>query len=52
MTAPENIHKLVETFEQNLSEVHTGKNEMELRREEKKSVQRQIKSTNEAPHAW
>ena len=33
MTAPENIRKLVETFEQNLSEYHTRKNETELRRQ-------------------
>ena len=33
MTAPENIRKLVQTFEQNLSEYHTHKNETELRRQ-------------------
>ena len=33
MTAPENIRKLVETFEQNLSEYRTHKNETELRRQ-------------------
>jgi len=33
MTAPESIRKLVETFEQNLNEYRTRKNETELRRQ-------------------
>lgn len=32
-TAPEIVAKLVETFEQNLADYHTKKNETELRRE-------------------
>jgi hypothetical protein len=33
MTAPESICKLIETFEQNLNEYRTHKNETELRRQ-------------------
>ncbi len=33
MTAPDSIRKLVETFEQNLSDYHSSKNETELRRQ-------------------
>ena len=33
MTTPESIRKLVETFEQNLNEYRTHKNETELRRQ-------------------
>lgn len=51
MTAPENIRKLVETFEQNLSEYHTRKNLTSAKTPHRESVgkvsmQRQVESTD------
>ena len=51
MTAPDKIKQLVQTFEQNLNEYHTRKNETELRRQFLdpffgESVQRQVESTD------
>ena len=53
MTAPENIRKLVETFEQNLGEYHTYKNLSSAKtphRESvgKESMQTQVESTDGA----